>query len=39
VLKGYKPADGLWPSEWLPAKREAARKKIEVMLEHSVGNA
>jgi acyl-CoA dehydrogenase len=39
VLKGYKPADGLWPSEWLPAKREAARAKIEQMLEHSIGNA
>ena len=39
VLKGYKPADGLWPSEWLPAKREAARRKIEEMLEHTVGNA
>ena len=39
VLKGYKPADGLWPSEWLPAKREAARQKIAMMLEHSVGNS
>jgi acyl-CoA dehydrogenase len=39
VLKGYKPVDGLWPSEWLPAKREAAREKIALMLEHSVGNS
>src|SRR6476661_3920845 len=39
VLKAYKPVDGLWPSEWLPAKREAARAKIEQMLEHSIGNA
>ena len=39
VLKGYKPADGLWPSEWLPAKRDAARRKIEQMLEHSIGNS
>jgi acyl-CoA dehydrogenase len=39
VLKGYKATDGLWPSEWLPAKREAARQKIAMMLEHSVGNS
>jgi acyl-CoA dehydrogenase len=39
VLKAYKPVDGLWPSEWLPAKREAARQKIAMMLEHSVGNS
>jgi len=39
VLKAYKPVDGLWPSEWLPAKRDAARKKIEQMLEHSIGNS
>jgi acyl-CoA dehydrogenase len=28
VLKDYKPHDGLWPSEFLPAKREQARKKF-----------
>ena len=39
VLKGYKPVDGLWPSEWLPAKREEARKKIANMLEHQIGNS
>ena len=39
VLKGYKPVDGLWPSEWLPAKREEARKKIANMLEHTIGNS
>ncbi len=27
VLKGYKPHEGLWPTEYLPAKREEARKK------------
>jgi acyl-CoA dehydrogenase len=27
VLKDYKPHEGLWPTEYLPAKREAARKK------------
>ncbi len=28
VLKGYRPHDGLWPSEYFPAKREEARKKF-----------
>jgi acyl-CoA dehydrogenase len=27
VLKGYQPHAGLWPSEYIPAKREQARKK------------
>jgi len=27
VLRGYQPQDGPWPSEYLPAKREKARKK------------
>ena len=27
VLKGYKPHEGLWPTEYIPAKREEARKK------------
>ena len=39
VLKGYKAVDGLWPSAWLPAKREEARKKIANMLEHQIGNS
>jgi acyl-CoA dehydrogenase len=39
VLKGYKAVDGLWPSAWLPAKREEARKKIANMLEHTIGNS
>jgi acyl-CoA dehydrogenase len=28
VLKGYRPAQGLWPSEWLPARVDAAREKL-----------
>jgi alkylation response protein AidB-like acyl-CoA dehydrogenase len=28
VLKGYSPHEGLWPSEYFPAKREEARKKF-----------
>ena len=39
VLKGYKPAPGLWPTEYLPAKREAARAKLEAYLEHEIANA
>ena len=27
VLKGYQPHPGLWPTEYIPAKREEARKK------------
>jgi acyl-CoA dehydrogenase len=27
VLKGYQPQPGLWPTEYIPAKREEARKK------------
>jgi acyl-CoA dehydrogenase len=27
VLKGYRPHDGMWPTEYIPAKRENARKK------------
>jgi acyl-CoA dehydrogenase len=28
VLKGYQPHPGLWPSEYIPAKREEALKKF-----------
>jgi acyl-CoA dehydrogenase len=27
VLRGYSPADGLWPSEWRPPKVSAAKEK------------
>src|SRR5579871_5131942 len=27
VLKGYEPHPGLWPTEYIPAKRDEARKK------------
>ncbi|HYD08833.1 MAG TPA: acyl-CoA dehydrogenase family protein [Acidimicrobiales bacterium] len=39
LLKQYSPVDGLWPSGHLPTLREAARAKVEAMLEHAVGNA
>lgn len=31
VLKGYRPHEGLWPTEYYPHKREAARKKFEAL--------
>jgi len=38
VLREYKPADGIWPSAWIPARLEAARAKYAELLEHEVGN-
>jgi hypothetical protein len=32
VLKSYRPHEGNWPTEYFPAKREAARKKFEPLL-------
>jgi acyl-CoA dehydrogenase len=38
VLRDYKPTDGMWPTEWIPGKAEAARKLYAEALEHEVGN-
>ncbi|TRW78851.1 acyl-CoA dehydrogenase [Mycolicibacterium sp. 018/SC-01/001] len=38
VLRGYSPSDDVWPSEWLPRKREAARERLAEHLERDVGN-
>jgi acyl-CoA dehydrogenase len=38
VLRDYRPSDDLWPTEWLPRKREAARAKFAEHLELEVGN-
>ncbi len=38
VLKGCKPADGLYPSMHLPTRIEAARAHIEARLEHEISN-
>ncbi|ADP83372.1 acyl-CoA dehydrogenase family protein [Pseudofrankia inefficax] len=38
VLRDYKPTDGMWPTEWIPAKLEAAQAKYAEFLEHEVGN-
>ena len=32
ILKGYEPHDGLWPTEYIPAKREQAKKKYADLL-------
>ena len=39
LLKRYKPAPGLWPTEHLPTKVEAAREQLADYLEHEVANA
>jgi acyl-CoA dehydrogenase len=38
VLRGYRPSDGIWPTEWTPRKREAALAKYADYLENEVGN-
>lgn len=38
VLKGYSPSDGLFPSQHIPARVEAARAHIEARLEKEVAN-
>jgi acyl-CoA dehydrogenase len=38
VLRNYKATDGMWPTEWIPGKLEAARKKYAEYLELEVGN-
>ena len=32
MLAQYRPHEGLWPTEFLPHKREEARKKMEPLL-------
>ncbi|MBX7456287.1 acyl-CoA dehydrogenase family protein [Mycolicibacterium sp. 3033] len=38
VLRAYSATDDVWPSEWLPRKRDAARARLAEHLEHDVGN-
>jgi len=38
LLKGYRPADGLFPSEHLPTRIAEAREAIEARLEHEIAN-
>ena len=39
VLKDVEPSTTGWPSEHLPERREAARKRFAHLLEHTVSNA
>ena len=38
VLRDYKPADGLWPSSWIPGRIEAAKAKFGELLDLEIGN-
>jgi acyl-CoA dehydrogenase len=38
VLRDHAPTDGMWPSAWIPAKREAAQAKLADYLDLEVGN-
>ncbi len=38
ALKGVEPAEGLWPTGHLPARRAEARRRFAHLLEHEVGN-
>src|SRR6516165_3836258 len=38
VLRDYSPSDDLWPSQWIPRRRDAARAKYAEYLELEVGN-
>ncbi|MND00534.1 hypothetical protein D3C83_191860 [compost metagenome] len=38
VLRDYKAVDGMWPSEWIPGKIDAAKAAYADLLELEVGN-
>jgi acyl-CoA dehydrogenase len=38
LLRDYRGTEGMWPTEWIPGKLEAAREKFAEYLEHEVGN-
>ena len=38
VLRDYRASDDVWPTQWIPRKREAARAKYAEYLELEVGN-
>ena len=38
VLREYTGTDGLWPTQWIPGKRDAARARFAEYLEAEVGN-
>jgi acyl-CoA dehydrogenase len=38
VLRDHRPAEGMWPSGWIPGRIDAARKQYAEYLELEVGN-
>ncbi|MEZ5143473.1 MAG: acyl-CoA dehydrogenase family protein [Acidimicrobiales bacterium] len=38
ILRDHRPAEGMWPSEWIPGKVDAARARYAELLELEVGN-
>jgi acyl-CoA dehydrogenase len=38
LLRCHSPSDDLWPSEWIPKKRDAARAKFAEYLELEAAN-
>ena len=38
LLKNGRKAEGMWPTEWIPGRQEAARAKFAELLEHEVAN-
>jgi acyl-CoA dehydrogenase len=38
LLRDYRPSEGMWPSQWLPGRLDAAREKFGHLMELEVGN-
>jgi acyl-CoA dehydrogenase len=38
ILRDYRGTDGMWPTEWIPGKLDAAKEKYAEYLDHEVGN-
>ena len=38
LLREYRPSEGMWPTEWIPGRIEAAREKFDHLIELEVGN-
>ena len=39
ILAGYRPAEGVWPREHIPTRREASRRKSAALLEAATTDA
>ncbi|HEX4862969.1 MAG TPA: acyl-CoA dehydrogenase, partial [Acidimicrobiales bacterium] len=38
LLRDYRPSEGMWPTQWIPGRIDAAREKFGHLLELEVGN-